>query len=150
MADQLQPGSETSVTPPASENTITGLVGGIINDAQELIGQQLALFRNEVREDLRKTREAALPLAIGVGVLLVGMILMPFMLAHLLYWATDYRLALWGCYGIVGGVFIVLGAVLAYLGKKKFDSFNPLPDETAEVLKENVQWIMNPKQSANK
>ncbi len=61
----------------------------------------------------------------------------------LLWWLTE--LPLWGCFAIVGGCLVVVGACLAYLGKKKFDSFNPLPDETAEALKENVQWIAKPK-----
>lgn len=131
---------------PTSEQSVTSLVTGIINDAQELIGQQLTMFRAEVKEDLRKTRDAALPMILGGVVTLFGFVLVPFMLAHLLYWAvgptdTSHQLPLWACYGIVGGVFLVLGLALLFWGKKRFDAFNPLPDETANALKENIQWI---------
>jgi hypothetical protein len=54
-------------------------------------------------------------------------------------------LSLWNSYLIVGGVLTIIGGVLIYLGKKRFDSFHPLHDETAQALKENVEWITKPK-----
>jgi hypothetical protein len=136
MANDLQTGSETSVT---------SLVTGILNDAQELIKQQLALFKREVQEDIRKTKEAASSLALGVGTSVAGGSLLCFMIVHLLHWAWPDQLPLWGCFGIVGGVLTVTGCALAYAGKKKFESFNPLPDESAQAMKENVQWLTNRK-----
>ena len=121
---------------------MTGLVTGIINDAQELIKQQLALARHEIKEDFRKTKEAALSLALGGTIALLGGLLLGFMLVYLLA-LTD--LPLWACYGIVGGLLAVVGGVLVYMGKKELDSFNPLPEESAQALKENVQWITKPK-----
>jgi Putative Actinobacterial Holin-X, holin superfamily III len=139
MANELQTGS-------ADQSSVTGLVTGIINDAQELFKQQLALLKAEVRDDLRKTRDAALALGVGAGVAAVGGVMLCWMLAYLLNWAVgDDRLPLWACVGIVGGLLTLVGGVLLYLGKKKFDSFNPLPDETAQALKENVEWITKPK-----
>jgi hypothetical protein len=138
MANELQTGS-------ADQSSVTGLVTGIINDAQELFKQQVALLKAEVREDLRKTREATLALGVGAGVAAVGGVMLCWALAYLLHWATDGRLSEWAAVAIVGGVLTLVGGVLLYLGKKKFDSFNPLPDETAQALKENVEWITKPK-----
>jgi hypothetical protein len=45
----------------------------------------------------------------------------------------------------VAVVLLGAGGALAFAGKKKFDSFNPLPDESAQVLKENIEWIANKK-----
>ena len=125
------------------EPSVTSLVTGIIGDVTELMKQQMALFRHEVESDLTKTKEAALSLALGFGVGLAGAGLLILMVVHLLTWATG--LPLWASYGIVGGCFAVAGGILLYLGKKKFQSFNPLPDESAQALKENVQCLMNPK-----
>lgn len=125
------------------EQSLTSLVRGIVNDAQELFRQQIALFKAEVREDMRKTREAALSLVIGVGVTFFGLLLLLFCLVQLLSWASG--LPLWAGFAIVGGLVLAVGLGLMYAGKKRFESFNPLPDQSAQALKENVQWITNRK-----
>jgi multisubunit Na+/H+ antiporter MnhB subunit len=130
----------------SSESSVTNLVSGILNDAQELFKQQVVLLKHEVKDDLRKTRDAALVLVIGTGVVSLGGLLLCWGLVHLLSWAAgEEHLPLWASFGIVGGILAIVGGIVCYLGKKKFDSFNPLPEETAEALKENVQWIMKPK-----
>jgi hypothetical protein len=118
---------------------LTNLVTGILDDAQKLIGQQLALFQHELKEDLYKTKQAAFPLVLGLGIVLVGVVLFGVMLAHLL--SSIWQLPLWAGYAIAGGVLVILGGGLIYWGKKQFDAFNPLPDKTFDALKENVQWI---------
>jgi len=124
-------------------------VTGIIDDLQELIKQNLTLFKVEVREDFKKTKEAVTSLGVGIGLAVVGALHLTLMLVFLLWWAFDSAarsgpgLPLWVCFAIVGGLFSGVGAALYFKGKKKLDSFNPLPDETADALKENVQWIKN-------
>jgi hypothetical protein len=129
----------------SDEPGVTQLVTGIVHDAQELIQQQLALFKHEVREDFRKTKEATLSLVIGGGIAAVGGILLCVMLAHLLNWAFPNHIALWGGYAIVGGALALIGGGLLLAGQRKFASFNPLPDETLEAMQENVKWITNQK-----
>jgi len=128
---------------PVSERSLTGLVTGILSDAQELITQQLALFRHEIQDDLRRTKEAALSLVLGLGIALLGAIVLSLMLVHLLNWSWP-QLPLWSCYGIVGGVLSAVGAALCFASKKQFDSFNPLPEQSVQALRENVQWITKP------
>ena len=125
----------------ANAPSVTGLVTGIVNDTQELIKQHLELFRTEVKEDFTKTKQAVIPLVIGVVVMGVGALLVCFTLVYLLEWAARPRLELWVCYAIVSGLFVLGGGILIYAGKKKFDSFNPLPDQT---IKE-IQWTIKPK-----
>lgn len=135
----------------SGEPSTTGLLGGIIKDFGDLIRQELRFARVEFRSDLNKTKEAGAVLAIGAGTLLLGVILLSLMLVYLLHWlaapvgADTSRIPLWGCFGIVSAVFLVAGAVLVWVGYKKFASFDPLPDETANTVKENVEWIMNSK-----
>jgi protein-S-isoprenylcysteine O-methyltransferase Ste14 len=132
MANDLQTSPE--------HGSLTSLLTGIVNDAQELFKQQLALFKTEVQEDMRKTREAATSLALGAVVALIGVILLCFMLVHLLHAVTDPQWPLWACYGTVGGAVVVIGAVLLGLAYARFKSFNPLPDKTAAALQENLEW----------
>jgi uncharacterized membrane protein len=122
--------------------SLTGLVSGIVNDLQELFKQQIALFKHELREELRQTAMAAVSCVLGGVVCAVGTLLFAFGIVHLLSWGTE--LPLWGSFLIFAAVFLVVGGILAAVGAAKFKSIKP-PAETAEALKENVQWIMKPK-----
>jgi len=131
MADDVQTMNGTS---------LTSLVSGIVDDAQRLMSQQLKLFRAEIQQDMARTREASFLLAFGLGVGFIGGIVLIFALAHLINWAFP-TMPLWVCYGVIGLVVAAIGGALAYTGKKQFDSFNPLPDESLQALQENVQWL---------
>ena len=126
------------------DRSVTTLVTGIIADAQHLIQQQLAMFRQEIRDDLRKSRDAALALGAGIGITLIGSALLLITLPLLLHWAAP-ELPLWACFAIVGGVLTALGGVLVYAGVKKFESFNPLSEKSIEAFKENLKWTTSPK-----
>jgi len=140
----------TEVQNQQDSNSVAGLVSGIVTDVQDLIKQQLQLTRKEIEADFRKTREAASLLIAGIGVAFFGGFALCLMLAHLMHFLTTpvgvrdpATLPLWACHGIVAAVLLVVGGGMAFAGKKKFDSFNPLPDESAQVLKENIEWIAN-------
>lgn len=117
---------------------VSGLVSGIVQDAQDLIRQQLSLFQVEIKNDLRRTRDATIPLIVGAVVALISGILLGAMVAHLLHEVA--HLPLWGGFAIAGGVLALAAGALVLWGKSKFDSFNPLPEKTVEGLKENIQW----------
>jgi len=125
------------------------LVTGIVHDAQQLFSQQLTLFKTELREDFSKTREAMVSLAVASGLLLLGCILLSLMLVYLLDRLVP-TLPLWGCFGIVGGAFAVIGGLLAAQGIQKLRSFNPLPDKTAKGLEENLEWKTKPTSSVTR
>ena len=125
--------------------SVTSLVSGIVHDAQELMKQQFELLKAEVRDDFRKMRDASEMLGAGAGLALMGGILLSLALVYLLEFLFHPHLPLWACFGIVALVFVVGGACLYFAGKRMLDKVNPLPEQTAEALKENVQWITKPK-----
>jgi hypothetical protein len=114
------------------------LLGGILNDAKDLLVQELTLARLEGQDELRQIKTAALLLGIGIGVSTVGGMLLSLMLVHMLVAYTD--VPLWGCYGIVGSVVAVLGGVLLAAGTHKAEDIDVLP-QTVETMKENAQWL---------
>ena len=134
-------------TAESGDPSVVSMVNGILDDSLKLVKQHLELFGIEIRSDYRKTKDAALYLASGIGLCLPGIILLCFMLVHLLHalaspGATDpSAIPLWACYGIVGALLALPGLVLGYAGVKKFQSFNPLPDETVQRLIES--WDAN-------
>jgi hypothetical protein len=139
------------VQAPPDEAGVVSLMRGIINDIGDLIRHEIRFARTEFREDLRKTRQAATVLTLGVGTAVIGAVLLALMLVYLINWlslpagTTTEGIPLWGCFGIVSAVFLVIGSVVAYMGCEMFKSFNPLPDKTAQTIKENVEWMANSK-----
>lgn len=105
--------------------------------------QQMALVRREIQEDLQKTKEGMISMALGAGMAFLGGFLLCLTAVHLLKWAAP-DLPEWGCYAIVSGLVLLLSAVLLFAGKKIFASFNPLPGQALQGIKENLQWKTNP------
>jgi hypothetical protein len=118
---------------------LTPLITGIVSDAQALIRQQLTLFQTEIKNDLRRTKEASIPLAIGGIVALVGGIFLCLAIAFLIVFLWP-NCPSFVAFGAVGLVLASIGGILVYTGKTKFDAFNPLPEQTVEGLKETIQW----------
>jgi len=129
-----EPGATSAQGELAHEPGMTRLVGGIIDDLQELFKAQLELFQAEIQDDVRRTKEASVILAAGGLILLLGGIFLGLMCVHLLN--ERLELPMWSSFAIVGGAMSVLGMALYLWGQEKFSSFNPLPDKSVAVLKE--------------
>jgi len=143
MATDLR-NSDTSTGSTGTTNPVA-LLGEIISDSQELLREQLAMFRAELAEDMAKTKHALTPLFIAGGVGFVGLLMLAHMFVYLLDWAITNE-ALWVDFGIVAFVLFVAAVGLYFAGKKSFESFNPLPDKSFEAMKENVQCLTHPDQ----
>jgi hypothetical protein len=128
---------------PNTEPSMTKLVGGIIDDTQRLLIQQGELLKADIRKDFKEAKEVGQEMIIAGSLLGVGGLLLSFMLVHFLTWAVP-DLPHWGSFGIVGGLFALAGGIVFYRGREKFDKLNPLPEQSAKALKENLQWKTNP------
>jgi hypothetical protein len=119
---------------------MSSLVTGIISDAQQLIRQELALARREMQEELNKAKAAAVSMAVGAGLAALGGVLFALMFVYLLALAP---IPLWGCFAIVAGVVTAIGVGLLLAGRTKVNEVSLIPPQTAETMKENVEWIQN-------
>lgn len=122
-----------------SERSVSTLMSGIIADVQRLIEQQLSMVRQEIRDDLRKSKQAASSLALGAGLTAGGNGLLLLMLPLLLNWLVP-TLPLWACFGVVGGVVSAVGGVLLYVRFQQTESFDLLSNPAVESFKENLKW----------
>ncbi|MDZ4343898.1 MAG: phage holin family protein [Candidatus Binatia bacterium] len=122
-----------------SAPSFLSLLGGIANDATELLLREVALTKLELQYELRKAKTAAIALGIGIGTIATGGILLTLMLVHVL--AVSTVVPLWGCYGIVGSALVVLGGVLLAAGKTKAKELDVVPQPTVERIKESAQWL---------
>ena len=132
----------TETAPPPEGQTVTGLVSGIVADAEELVKQQVALLRAELKAELRRAVRAAALIAAGAVAALPAVVLLCF---TVVYAINAAGLPLWACFLIVGGAAAILSGALVGVGIRRFRSFNPLPDQTVEAFKENVRWMTTPK-----
>jgi hypothetical protein len=134
-----------------SDQSLASLVGGIVSDVQDLVKHQLQLTRKEIEEDVRKAGEGAALFGTGLGVLFLGGVELCLMLAHLLHWSTappgtdPASFPLWACHGVVGAILFIFGWSVVCAGKKKLQAVAPPLDQSAQALKENVEWMTNPK-----
>ncbi len=136
------------VTPPSApatpptEGTVTKLVSGILDDAQKLVRQQLEMLKAEVKEDFRRSKQAAEFGGMGIVMLTVGFLGLVTALAYFLH--EHYQYSMWASWGITGGIFVLIGAALATTSYILLERFNPLPDKTFNALQENLSWKTNP------
>jgi Protein of unknown function (DUF1469). len=97
----------------AGKNSNIGtLLSGIFADTKNLLAQELTLSKLEFRLELQQVKSAAVTFGIAVAVLTVGAALIAVMIAQLV--AVTTELPLWGAYGIVGAVLVVIGAVTMF------------------------------------
>lgn len=129
----------TDINAPPSNST-PSVVSDIVHDLQELLSQQLSMFQAEIRSDLSKVQQAAYPVACGLVTMMVGAIALSAALAFFLHWMWP-GLGLGGAFAIVGVLLTAIGAGLYSVGKTQLDAVNPLPDKSAQALKENLQWL---------
>jgi hypothetical protein len=130
------------VGPPSAEPGTAALIAGIVADAQELLKQQVTLFKAEVRRDAATAKSAALFLALGAGVSFLGVVLLGLTVIYLLKeWFPNWPL--WVCCGVVGVLLAGSGAALVWRTQKWFNAIHVLPEQSVEALKENVEWKTN-------
>jgi hypothetical protein len=86
-----------------------------------------------------KVKQGAVALGIGAGLAVVGALLLAHMLVYLVQTLTG--LSLWVSYLIVGAVFAIGGGLLLMQGIKRMKDVDPMPRETIESVKEDIQWI---------
>jgi uncharacterized membrane protein len=122
-----------------SEPSLASLVSGIVNDAQALIQQEMALARRELADELNKAKQATLSLGVGAAVAGLGGVLLALMLVYVLH--EEVQMKLWLSYLIVGGVLAIAGATLLLFARAKASEISLVPKQTVETLRENVQWI---------
>lgn len=123
------------------EPTMTELVSGIADDAKQLLRQQFQMFRAEVREDLRRTLSAVKYMGLGAAAVAIGVLFLVIALPLLINWL--FQLPSFAGWAIIGGLFVILGGIALFAGRRMFQKFNPLPDKSLNALEENLSWISN-------
>jgi hypothetical protein len=119
--------------------SVAQLISGIVGDAQELVRKEIALARQEIREELNAAKSAGIKLGTAGAVLAVGGLLLVLAIAQgiadLFNWPT------WAGYALVGVVLAIAGGILFSAAQRQIKEISPVPEQTVETMKENVEWI---------
>ena len=139
----------TSMDPQIAHNdSVGGLIRGILMDLRTLIREEIALARVEIREQAGRARTAAMSFGIAAAALLFGGIFLLVALAtgiaELLGWPF------WAGFLVVAVLLSVIGAFMLSSGRKQLRTIHAVPEQTVSTLKENSEWIAKRLSSAPK
>ena len=128
--------------------SIGGLLRGVLMDMRQLMRDEVALARVELREQAGRAKMAAASLGAAAVALLLGVIFLLIALsigiADLLNWPV------WAGYFVVALLLAAGGAFALASGRRKLRNVRPMPEQTVETLKENSEWIAKRLSSARK
>ena len=142
-ATEISNGSPPITATPDGTNTsrrLSGLVSGIVDDAQVLLRQQVHMIRAEFQEDMEQTKWVAQAFGVAGVLFALGLVLIMFSLVHLLR-ALFPELPEAAAWAIIGGVSLLLGGLSLFIGIRIMNAYNPLPDKSYRALTENLSWI---------
>jgi uncharacterized membrane protein YqjE len=127
------------------EQPIGELLKQLSQETTTLVRQELELAKAEMAEKGKKAGKGAGMFG-GAGV--VGFLALGALTAALIL-ALDTGMKAWLAALIVGLVYAAIAGVLALTGKKEVQQATPpVPEQTVETLKEDVEWAKTQKPSA--
>lgn len=127
--------------PDVEGQSVGSLVSGLTSDLSTLMRQELELAKVELKQEAAKTGKAA-GLFGGAG--LAGWMVALFASLALM-WALGEVMPLGWAALIVTVLWAIAGAVMFVQGRAKMRAINPVPEQTKQTLKEDVQWAKNRK-----
>lgn len=112
---------------------VAALVSGILEDAQKLVRQEIALARREVANAWDRAQMGVVLILSAIPILIMGGVLLTITLVKLLhqYVLPDQE---WACFAIMGGMLAILGGTLVCRGLKQLSRIRSMLPQTMEPL----------------
>ena len=122
-----------------TNESIGGLIRGIFMDLRQLMREEIALARVEIREQAGRAKAAALALGAAVAALAFGGIFLLIALAQGIADVFDWPM--WAGFFVMALLLSIGGVVLLSTGRRQLRQVHAVPEQTVETLKENSEWI---------
>jgi Putative Actinobacterial Holin-X, holin superfamily III len=119
-----------------AEATPGQLASEVARDVSTLVRQEIALAKAELQQEAKTAGMAAGAFG-GAG--FAGYFVLVFA-SLAATWGLGEVMPLGWAALIVAGVWAVIGAVLAVVGRSRMKRFSPKPERTIETVKEDVEW----------
>jgi uncharacterized membrane protein YqjE len=133
--------------PELRDHSIGELVKDLATETSTLVRQEIELAKAELTDRGKRTGKGAAMLGAGaaVGLLALGA------LTVVLIAALDLAMPTWLAALIVTAVYVAIAGVLIQIGRKQVqEAAPPVPEETIDSVKEDVQWAKTRMRSATK
>lgn len=123
------------------DTTFVKMMAGVASDTRELVAAHAKQLRAEVSNEMKRGRNAALLLAIGgtlgmIGVAFIGVGLIPLLV-------EQFGLPEWAAWMFEGAGLLALGTIGAVWGWQRLHAIRPIPKRSLQSLHESWQWITN-------
>jgi len=132
---------DLAVEPKQPEKSLGELFSSMTADLSTLMRKEVELAKVEMKEEAGHAAKAGGIL--GAGALTAYLALLFSSLA--LAWLLDQWIPRALAFLIVGIIYGIAAAVLLSQGKNRLKAVRPVPEQTVETLKEDVQWAKAPK-----
>jgi uncharacterized membrane protein YqjE len=117
------------------ERSLSELLSDVTSEIATLFRKEVELARVETSEQVSRAAKAGAMLGAAAVVGFLTLILLAFAAA----WGLSEVVPEGVAFLIVGVLFGIVAAVLASVGKKRIASVSPVPDQTVQTLKADVQ-----------
>lgn len=121
-----------------TERTLGQLVADATHDLSSIIRSEIALAKAEIGADAKKAGAGAGLFAAAALLVFLALLLLPIAAA---YGLVAVGLAPWLSFLIVSGVFLVLGAILAVIGKSSFSKIKGKPERAIKNAQDTIAAI---------
>ena len=120
------------------EPGIVDLIRSALSDGQDLIRNEIALAKAELRQEMTRLEAGAAAYAGAALGAVVGVVMLLTTIALAI--AEGFGWPVWTGFGIVTVLTFVTAIALALIGKRRVAAQKPMP-LTVDTMKENATWI---------
>ena len=128
---------------PGTDASLGELVAHATQDLSQLLRQELALAKLELKKEAVNAGKGAAMLGGAGGAGLFALVFLSIAAAYAISW-LGIPLG-WGFF-VVGFLYLLVAAVLALLGGKNLKKVGP-PERTIAMVKDDVAWAKHPTQT---
>jgi F0F1-type ATP synthase assembly protein I len=136
MTVSQPPDAALPTEPKNPEKSLGQLFSELTSDLSTLMRKEVELAKVETKEEVSRAGKAGGMLGGGAFAGYFALLFLSFALA----WLLDEWMHTALAFLIVGLLYAVVAAVLVVRGRARLQNVNPVPQQTVETLKEDVQW----------
>ena len=122
---------------PSPEQPLPHLLSRMTSDLTTLLRKEVQLAKIEIKDDVKQIAKAGGMYGAAGFAGYMALVMLSLAVVFLL----DLIMPAWVAFLIVGVLYGVGGYVLFSRGRERIKQINPVPEQTIETIKEDVEWV---------